>query len=84
MHHSMFLKVSQMFIIYLIIGISATNTYASLLSGNLLTDLGLDICDKVSVVVSARSDVPPLCKEMDCMRYQHQHLSDASLPGWER
>ena len=84
MHHTMFLNVFQMFIIYLIICLSATNTYANLLTGNLLTDLGLATCDKVSVVVSRSSDVPPPCKEMDCMRYQHQHLSDASLPGWER
>ena len=81
----MFVNVSQMYIMYmisLIICISATNTYANPLTGNLLTDLGLATCDKVSVVVSAMSDVPPMCREMDCMRIVYQHLSDSLLPGW--
>lgn len=54
---------------------------ASKSSGSLLTDLGLSTCDKVSVVKSTRSEVDPLCEETDCLRYQHQHLSGAQLPG---
>ena len=49
---------------------------------NLLFDLGLSTCDKISVVKSTRSEVSSVCEDMDCYRYQHQHLSRAAhLPG---
>ena len=48
---------------------------------NILTDLGLSTCDKISVVKSAMSKTEPLCEERDCHRYQYQHLPGARIPG---
>ena len=49
-----------------------------------MADLGLSTCDKISVVKSARSEVPAVCRETDCVRYQHSHLAAAQPPGWDK